>query len=257
MAIGQELLNVPMGDMIRQMAFAIAEAQYKLDENSINVAEMMGGLQTVYDEQGKATFDDSRVFFGYEYMTLGEAVAYAAVDDAFTGTLNQGASLALLDIIGQIAKQVDDDVDDVTSLSEDQKKLEIRVPTRLSMLELGFTPTFYQFVDTIIEVKIAIKITRESERTRTSTDTARDASAQLKRKRSFWGTNRSSSRDTSVSTSQVDASYSAKYSYSAEGASLLRTKLSPIPPPPVLEDRIRGLMEGEEARRAASLQGGG
>ena len=43
-AIGQELLNVPMGDMIRQMAFSIAEAQYQLDENSINVAEMMGGM---------------------------------------------------------------------------------------------------------------------------------------------------------------------------------------------------------------------
>ena len=29
------------------------------------------------------------------------------------------------------------------------------------MIELGFTPTFYQFVDTLIEVKIAIKISRE------------------------------------------------------------------------------------------------
>lgn len=257
MAIGQELLNVPMGDMIRQMAFAIAEAQYKLDESSINVAEMMGGLQTVYDERGKATFDDSRVFFGYEYMTLGEAVAYAAVDDAFTGTLNQEASLALHDIIEQIAKQTHKDVKSLNDLSDEQKRLEIRVPTRLSMLELGFTPTFYQFVDTIIEVKIAIKITRESERTRTTTTTARDASAQLSRKRSFWGTRSSSGRETSVSTSQVDASYSSKYSYSAEGASLLRTKLSPIPPPPVLEDRIRGLMDGEAARRAARLQEGG
>ena len=43
MSIGQELLNVPMGDMIRQMAFAIAEGQMKLDANSIEVAEMMGG----------------------------------------------------------------------------------------------------------------------------------------------------------------------------------------------------------------------
>ena len=31
----------------------------------------------------------------------------------------------------------------------------------LSMMELGFSPTFYQFIDTIIEVKIAIKMTRE------------------------------------------------------------------------------------------------
>ncbi|QEI11576.1 hypothetical protein [Cellvibrio japonicus] len=52
MAIGQELLTAPMGDMIRQMAFTIAEAQYKLDENSITVAKMMGGLTTVMDEKG-------------------------------------------------------------------------------------------------------------------------------------------------------------------------------------------------------------
>ena len=77
MAIGQELLNVPMGDMIRQMAFAIADGQYQLDENSINVAEMMGGLTTVYDERGEVSFDDSRVFFGYEYMTIKEARAFA------------------------------------------------------------------------------------------------------------------------------------------------------------------------------------
>ena len=45
--IGQELLDVPMGDMIQQMAFAIAEAQIKLDTNSIEVAQMMGGLKTI------------------------------------------------------------------------------------------------------------------------------------------------------------------------------------------------------------------
>ena len=41
MAIGQELLNVPMGDMIRQMAFAIADAQVQLDESSLRVVELM------------------------------------------------------------------------------------------------------------------------------------------------------------------------------------------------------------------------
>ncbi|MEE3159135.1 MAG: hypothetical protein VX301_13110 [Pseudomonadota bacterium] len=65
MSIGRELLNVPMGDMIRQMAFAIAEAQIKLDESSIEVAEMMGGLRTVYDDEGNIAFDDSRIFFGH------------------------------------------------------------------------------------------------------------------------------------------------------------------------------------------------
>jgi len=236
-AIGQELLNVPMGDMIRQMAFAIAEGQYKLDENSINVAEMMGGLTTVYDEEGNVTFDDSRVFFGYEYMTLKEARAFAEVDDALTGD-----NVIKLDkILDEIAKGKSDDS-------------EIRVPTRLSMMELGFTPVFYQFVDTIIEVKIAIKITRSREYSRTQTNKKTDSSNSYRRKRSFWGTKRSKSGSSQVSTSQVDATYSSKYSYSAEGASLLRTKLSPVPPPPILEERIRGLMDNEEARRQASLE---
>ncbi|WP_206035678.1 hypothetical protein [Roseomonas sp. HF4] len=246
MAIGQELLNVPMGDMIRQMAFAIAEAQYKLDENAISVAEMMGGLQTVTDRRGEVTFDDSRVFFGYEYMTLPEAVAYATVDDAFTGALNGEESLKLLEIVKKVAQELG--VSDINNLSEQQRRIEIRVPTRVSMLELGFTPTFYQFVDTIIEVKIAIKITREVTTSRTSRDSETEKEGRVRLRR------RAVTVGSTVTTSQVDASYSARYGYSAEGASLLRTKLSPVPPPPVLEERVRSLMENEAARRAASLE---
>jgi hypothetical protein len=230
-----------MGDMIRQMAFAIAEGQYQLDENSINVAEMMGGLTTVYDEEGNVAFDDSRVFFGYEYMTMKEANAFAVVDDALTGTMG----------------------DDVIKLSEILSNMpgfdpnsdsEIRVPTRLSMLELGFAPVFYQFVDTIIEVKIAIKITRTREYSVTRGRKTTERTNSHRRKRSFWGTKHSSSNRSQVSTSQVDATYASKYSYTAEGASLLRTKLSPVPPPPMLEERIRGLMDNEETRRHASLE---
>ena len=244
-SIGQELLNVPMGDMIRQMAFAIAEGQYQLDENSINVAEMMGGLTTVYDEEGNVSFDDSRVFFGYEYMTLKEARAFALIDDALTGTMGDDV-LKLNDILDKIGTDADGN-----PLPDDS---EIRVPTRLSMMELGFTPVFYQFVDTIIEVKIAIKITRTREYTRTQGNKSTDRTNAYKRKRSFWGTSRSSANHSNVSTSQVDATYASKYSYTAEGASLLRTKLSPVPPPALLEERIRGLMDAEEARRAASLE---
>ncbi|TCK08605.1 hypothetical protein [Marinobacterium mangrovicola] len=243
MAIGQELLNVPMGDMIRQMAFAIADGQYQLDENSINVAEMMGGLTTVYDEEGKVSFDDSRVFFGYEYMTVKEANAYAAVDDALSGTVGDDA-IKLTEILTPLTEGMDDSA-------------EIRVPVRHSMMELGFTPTFYQFVDTIIEVKIAIKITREREYSRTTSNKKTDKANAYKRKRSFWGTKRSSGSSSSVSTSQVDATYSSKYSYSAEGASILRTKIVPVPPPAVLEDRIRSFMESEEARRNAALEEAG
>ena len=244
-SIGQELLNVPMGDMIRQMAFAIAEAQVKLDEASISVAEMMGGLRTIRDDEGNITFDDSRVFFGHEYMTITEAKNYLSVDDALSG----GTVEKALERITKAAEDEGGNVDPNT---------EVRVPMRISMLELGFTPTFYQFIDTIIEVKIAIKITRSSTYGRTVSDkrTSTEEQRANDTKRPWFGLfgkSSSSSSNQVVTTSQVDASYSSKYSYSAEGASLLRTKLTPLPPPPILEERIRRVMEQEQQRRQAKL----
>lgn len=38
---GEELLNVPFGDMIREMALAIAESQMALDMNSVQVAQTL------------------------------------------------------------------------------------------------------------------------------------------------------------------------------------------------------------------------
>jgi hypothetical protein len=240
MSIGQELLNVPMGDMIRQMALAIAEGQAQLDASSVEVAEMMGGLKTIYDSQGRLAFDDSRVFFGYEMMTIAEARAYVQVENA----LKTNSGDAIDDLV---------DAQESALQPSDRPTALIRVPTRLSMLELGFTPTFYQFVDTIIEVKIAIKITRSYESSttsrRTSTNTYNSGNSSLFRSL-FGGTNYNNS---SVSTSQVDATYSSKYNYSAEGASLLRTKLVPLPPPSILEERIRRQLDVEVARRQRAL----
>ncbi len=241
-SIGRELLNVPMGDMIRQMAFAIAEGQMKLDANSIEVAEMMGGLQVVTDDEGNQTFDDSRIFFGYDLMTVQQAEAFIATDDAISG----GNIDALSKVIANQKKNAQDNGESLDTTL-------IRVPTRLSMLELGFSPTFYQFVDTIIEVKIAIKFTYTRETTRSSRDTnqtnTKSNSFSFKLFRGKFG----SSNTTQVSTSQVDASYSAKYSYTAEGSSLLRTKLVPIPPPAILEERIRRQLDEEIERRKRLL----
>jgi len=75
--VGQEVLNVPFGEMIKSMAFAIAEAQLRLDENSIEVAEMMGGLKAVTYElngQDHINFEDSRVFFGKQKLSITSAV---------------------------------------------------------------------------------------------------------------------------------------------------------------------------------------
>ncbi|MCX7649854.1 MAG: hypothetical protein N2050_04810 [Flavobacteriales bacterium] len=242
-SIGQELLDVPMGDMIREMAFAIADAQIRLDANSIEVAQMMGGLKTIKETIGGrevVTFQDSRVFFGKEKITIKQAVDIlnSSNDDAYNQAILGAAGI-------NIQRNNSTNLYEVKTNADPD--YEITIPTRVSMLELGFTPTFYQFVDTIIEVKISIKYTQEGSRTFSS----RESQSQQTSQRTFLGgiiggfVGGTSNRNTTVVTSQVNASYSQKYSYSAEGASLLRTKLVPIPPPAVLEERIRRMMELE------------
>ena len=111
---------------------------------------------------------------------------------------------------------------------------------QLSLLELGFTPTFYQFVDTIIEVKIAIKISTSTENTRVTKGTI----TRVDSTRRGWLF--APVAQTVVTTTPVDATYTSKYNYSAEGSSLLRTKLVPVPPPSILQERIRALMEAKQ-----------
>jgi hypothetical protein len=212
-SLGQELLNVPMGQMIHSMATAISEGQWNLDRSSMVVAELMSGQRILRDintgdlvnanPDGSPRIVDSRVHFGY-------------------------------------------------TVQVDQQGAVTRLPQKVAMMELGFTPTFYQFVDTIIEVKITIKITTSTDQTYSSSSKSSDSSSSHQNNWSWgwgwtgWGCGWGDSTRTSVHTSQVDAAYSSKYAYSAEGASLLRTKLVPIPPPAILDERIREVMRIEK-----------
>ncbi len=101
-----------------------------------------------------------------------------------------------------------------------------------SLLELGFTPTFYQFVDTMIELKMSISMSRETNFARSSST----VNASVKGSVGFF------SASAKMRVSSVSASYSAKYQYSAEGSSLMRTKLVPVPAPAILEERIRAMI---------------
>lgn len=101
-----------------------------------------------------------------------------------------------------------------------------------SLLELGFVPTFYQFVDTLIELKLSISASRETNIRRSSTQ----VNASVTGKVGFF------SASASMRVSSVSASYAAKYQYSAEGSSLMRTKLVPLPAPAILEERIRSML---------------
>lgn len=173
-SIGQELLNVPFAEMIRNMGLAIAEAQLELDMVGMRIAQMMAGQIQYSDDNGDDQQDNTTPLINFG-------------DDQYT------------------------------------------------LLELGFTPTFYQFVETIIEVKMAISMRSEI----TSTSTTRNANITTPSIAGILGLSR---QGRNMSVSSVNGSYSNKFQYSAEGSSLMRTKLVPVPAPAVLEERIRRLL---------------
>ena len=310
--IGRELLDVPMGDMIRDMAFAIADAQIKLDANSVKVAQMLGGIKEVttsiisYDPTTKRLalskqigFEDCRVFFGKEKIKLLDAF------DLYNTSSDVEFKVRILQNLGTMNYEYDcieTSNSDLTALKKDTKcttegviysvgikdkkkfyRIEsnktyteiqyynvnikrtanassetvIYMPTKVSMLELGFSPTFYQFVDTIIEVKMSITYTQDEEygwstNTENTTNQTSNNTKSLGWLARPFGNSKTSTNTTSVRTSSVNAGYSQKFSYSAEGSSLLRTKLVPIPPPPILEERIRALMEVAKEEQASA-----
>lgn len=88
---------------------------------------------------------------------------------------------------------------------------------KLTLLQAGLNPTFYQFTDSIIEVKMSISQTTSSEN---SLDVGVDVSATAD---FFFGS--------ATISSHVNYHTANKYSYSVEGSSLLRTELKPAPPP--------------------------
>ncbi|HEX6374521.1 MAG TPA: hypothetical protein VFZ91_02260 [Allosphingosinicella sp.] len=115
--------------------------------------------------------------------------------------------------------------------------------SKYSLLELGFTPTFYQFVDTVIELKMSISMSRSVETSQKSSRVSAAGGAFL-----FAA---------AATVSSVSASFASKYQYSAEGSSVMRTKLVPIPPPAVLEQRIRLMIEKTTPAPAPGGGGGG
>ncbi|MBE0516490.1 MAG: hypothetical protein IBX41_03730 [Methanophagales archaeon] len=154
--VGQELLNVPFGDMILQMSMAIAEGQSKLDRNAVEIAKFLAEEKIELPKIG-----------GPEEAGIEE----------------------------------------------------------FPLIALGFYPSFYQFQESIIEVKMAITMA-------TSTEFKLGVKAKA-----GWG----------PFSASVNASYSRKYDYKVEGSSLLRTKLVPVPPPAGLEKYLEALIKAKSA----------
>lgn len=85
-----------------------------------------------------------------------------------------------------------------------------------SMLELGFTPTFYHFTETTIKARVAFSSSQ---------------SVEFSVGGSFGG-------QFYVFTASVNASYSNKYSFTAEGSSEISTRIVSLPPPAPLTQLI-------------------
>jgi hypothetical protein len=187
--VSDVLTSVPIGEMVRSMALAIADAQFELDKASLIMAEFMSGQRPLrdpdsgkflLDEAGKPIIGNSLVQFGYTRDHNGDPV-----------------------------------------------------PNWLSMMELGFVPAFYQFVDTVIEVKLALRINQVTAPIDPATGDVMAVPA------GGWASDATRRTGVTVTSTPVDAGYAAAYNFNLELASVFKTKLVPVPPPAVLEERLR------------------
>lgn len=147
---------------------------------------------------------------------------------------------------------------------------------QLSMLEAGFIPSFYHFVDTILELKMEVKI-REESSTSTSLSTSTSASTETEVYAEASGSVSGgigfasveagfkagfSAKSTAAYSTALDSKHAQSFSQDLSASSLMRTKLVPVPPPELLVERIKILLEklrkeaeeGEEKSEAKALE---
>ncbi len=93
-----------------------------------------------------------------------------------------------------------------------------------SLLDLGFTPTFYHITEATVEARLAFSSSQSQETS---------ASASLRVGSAF-----------SMVAAQVNASYTNKYSFNAEGSSRISTRFVSIPPPTELKEILASIRKG-------------
>jgi hypothetical protein len=125
------------------------------------------------------------------------------------------------------------------------------------MLESGFLPSFYHFVDTILELKMEVHIReeqstsfslKETTESRSETEVGAEVSTKVSVDTFLVGAEINAKASWRQKTSSaysrtMDASHSQKFSQDLSASSLMRTKLVPVPPPELLVERIKILLE--------------
>lgn len=97
-------------------------------------------------------------------------------------------------------------------------------PTKRTLLELGFSPSFYHITEANVEARVAFSSTQSEEKT---------ANASVRAGGPF-----------SVVCAQVNATYTNKYSFHAEGSSSISARFVSIPPPAELKDILASMRKG-------------
>jgi hypothetical protein len=187
MAIGRDLLDLPFAEMVRNLAIAIADGQTALDRNSL---------------------DTLRVLAETEVDVLTDVTEIIEPD---IRTVN------VPDPRGGPSQPV--------PVTGARIRASGAPPMRMNMIQAGLLPTFYQFTEATIEVRLSITMREDRE-----TEERGQRTSPGLRLSPFLGLGYSRAY-----TSTVDYRTANKYSYTAQGASHLRATMRPVPPPPRLE----------------------
>ncbi|HOM12599.1 MAG TPA: hypothetical protein PLB41_04710 [Rubrivivax sp.] len=170
MAVGQELLDVPIADMVRDLAGAVAEGQLALDRASIDTLKFLASQANAIDLIPEVV----------------EVIAPATSSVAING---QNVSVPGVSVTQQPATAV-----------------------KTTLLQAGLLPTFYQFTEALIEVKLSVTL-KESSTAETS------------------GRPGFTKRSVMAFAAPVNFRNASTYSHTAEGSSLLRVTMRPVPAP--------------------------
>jgi len=184
-SVGQDLLNVPFPQMVRSLAMAIADGQRSLDKTSMETARALA---------------EEKVALIEEIWEVIEPHPYQLTDADGTAVKDPNGNDIF--VTGATVRGGHTD------------------PVDFTLIQAGLFPTFYQFVETIIEVKMSIS-------SKTASAWSLEAGASVGGNYGFVSF-----------AAHVNFKTSSTYSYSAEGSSLLRTTLKPVPPPARLSPRI-------------------
>jgi hypothetical protein len=187
MAIGQELLDIPFADMVTNLASAIAEGQLELDRSAIETLKFLVATKVDLIPEITEVIEPAP-----KQVEVGPSGAKKIIPYTGANITASGAA-----------------------------------PVTMNLLQAGLMPTFYQFTEASLEVKLSISIKR-TEETEPVSGSSNPGPVKYARLALY---------KTKAFASPVNYRTSSTYSYTAEGSSVLRATMKPVPPPPRLTPR--------------------